>query len=366
VRKSDLYPLGEKVNFQSLRQYLTAHSWQSLPSKRETVGIYRSPNAETDVLVPLDRGFADYGEAMVTAAERISTVEGRSLEAVLNDLRLPSVDTLRFARGDAADGTLSLEDGAGLVAAARKCILASACSVERPSERYHRRMSLKAAEAYMRECRLGQTEAGSFVLTILCPVQQRPNDPLKAPFGRRATEKLIGSVRGLVDSLRRDTEEVLFDEAREPIVTANLCDALVEMMPSDERSDVILGATWSTFYPSSAPNRVQIDRDLFERVEDVAQRLRPKDQEQVALFLGRVLELSGADNARGQLEGEVTLSLMIEEDLVRARCNLGPADYQLAGTAHLNQRPISIKGVLRRRPRSSFLEQPSELKILDQ
>lgn len=366
MMKNDLMEMGEQIEYPTLRQYLLAHHWQIRQSKLDDVGVFRSMSNDIEVIIPLDRGFADYGEAMITAIERIARDENRPVAAVINDLRLPRVDTLRFSRIGSDDDTLALDDGAVLVSAARKCIWAAACSVERPNERYHKRMSLKVAEDFLKECRLGQTESGSFIMTILCPLYNKPSEPESIPpFGRRSTEKILTSVRGLVDHLRRDALDDFFDNSKSPIITGNMLDALVEMMPTDERTDLRFSVSWSSFFPSKVIPHIQIDRDLFERIETVAQKLKPAELEHVALFLGRILELSATDNADGLLEGEETLSLFVEDTVIRARCHLGPQDYQVAGKAHLEQRPISLKGVLRRRSRSSFIEEPSELKIID-
>src|SRR5438034_1338067 len=62
-----------------------------------------------------------------------------------------------------------LEDGAQFFENAKDLILAAACAADTPRSYYPTRKPAKAME-YLRKTRLGQTETGSFVLTILSRV----------------------------------------------------------------------------------------------------------------------------------------------------------------------------------------------------
>lgn len=132
---------------------------------------------DTEVQIPLDTSLADYGDAIVLAVRRISDHEARPVEHVLRDLMQPRSDTLRYALSGAAieTGTVGLTAGLSLVQGAVKSLLVSACSVQRP-RRFHPRMTLAEAEGFVRSCRLGQTEIGSYVLTVVAPLDI--TDPL--------------------------------------------------------------------------------------------------------------------------------------------------------------------------------------------
>lgn len=365
-----LSTLAASVAYQDLRAYLDARRWTNFPSRLSYAAIYRSPGAgEVEVQIPLDPDLADYADAILLAARRIAGFESRPLEQVLRDLLQPRSDTIRYALAGAATqtGTIALTAGVSLVSGAVKSLLASACSVQRP-RRFHPRMTLADAETYVRACRLGQTEIGSYVLTVDAPLDiQAQLDAAEVPFGRRATAYLFEATAYLARSIRQGEAARVLDETPDgPLVSANLCESLVEMMPPDESADLRLAGSWSPLIPApaSVPVAVHFDRTMFEAVERLAQQLRPTRGTEPAHFVGKVVELSGAPNPAGQLEGDVVLQVQADDQLLKVRVTLGPDDYGKAGAAHLRQQYVSVHGQLHRGSRTHVLKNPTGFDVL--
>jgi hypothetical protein len=264
-------------------------------------------------------------------------------------------------------GTISLQAGVALVGGALKSLLASACSAQRP-RRVHPRMTLGDAESFVRGCRLGQTEIGSFVLAIDAPLDIRDEILLsEVPFGRRVTHYLFAATSHLAEAIRRgEPSRVLDDDATSPLVSANLCESLVEMMPTDESADLQLSSAWSPLIPVSSDtvSVVRIDRTMFEPIERLAAQLRPSRGQERAKFVGTVVELSGVPNAAGRLEGDVVLQIQADDQILKVRTTLPADDYEQAGHAHLEQRYITVRGLLRRGRRLHALEQVSDFELL--
>jgi hypothetical protein len=368
---STLFALAARVGYRDIRSYLAARSWAHIPSRRDYAAIYRSPgNGEVEVQIPLDTGLADYGDAMALAARRLAGFEGRPVEQVLRDLLQPRSDTLRYALADDAlrTGTIDLLTGSSLTSGAVKSLRASACSVQHP-RRFHPRMSLTDADGYVRACRLGQTEIGSYVLTINTPLDI--HDQLDAhdqiPFGRRATTLLLDSTAYIAKSVRQgDASRILEDREDAPLVSANLCEALVEMMPPDESADLRISGSWSPLAPPPKTALVDIllDRSMFEPIERLAQQLRPARGSEPGRFVGKVIELSGAPNPAGDLEGDVVLQVQTDDQLLKVRVTLDPNTYRDAGVAHFEQRYVSVRGQLHRGRRTHLLGNPREFTVL--
>ncbi len=354
--------LAQSVDYTDALQYLLHRGWQRVRSRSDEIAILRKNQAE--VVLPLDRELGDYGEAIARAAVRIAALEGGTAQSVLEDLHHPRTDTVRAGRTDAGteDGTLGFDAATAMLSGLRRSLLASACSVERPNERFHRRMSLKRAQEFMDKCRLGQTEHGSFVVTVLCPLELEQLE-LQNSFGRQTVETLIGSVGKAVRLLRTDGPNRIVDEV--PGITANLCDSLLEMMPKDERGDLWLGASWSPLLPAPGlPARVNIDRDLYGAFEGLARSLRPPTVPKTDLFVGRVVELHGEDNADGVLEGDVILVLQVVEELVRGRVMLSAPDYKVAMQAHSEQKYLRVRGELHRQAKTASIEKPCDVQLI--
>lgn len=365
-----LHQLGSRVDYLDVRAYLESRGWNRVPSRRPYAAIYRSGREPLqEVQVPLDRALADYAEAMVVIARRLATHERRSAESVLHDLLQPRRDLLRFGlEGDAMrDGGINLADGLDLVNGVRKALLASACSVKRPRS-FHPRLGLAEADAFVRQCRMGQTEVGSFVLTVETPLDIGPQQPLDGdPFGRQTATLLLQSVAWLATSVRAgEPQRVLEPTPGAPVLSANLCEALVEMMPADESADLRLRGSWSPLLPVSPEiaSEVHLDRNMYESIERVAHQLRPTRESQPDQFVGKVVELMGGPGDQGDVEGPVVLQVQVDDELLKTRVTLGAPDYRKAVTAHLEQLYVTVRGVLRRGSRVHWIEKTSGFEIV--
>jgi hypothetical protein len=113
----------------------------------------------------------DFDLLMARAITVLADFEERPVHELLADLLLPDSDVLRFQESSpsAAAGDVPFDHGLSLLNGARKTLLAAACSTLRPAS-FHRRMSLTEAEQFLQRCRLGQTERGSFIITVACPL----------------------------------------------------------------------------------------------------------------------------------------------------------------------------------------------------
>jgi hypothetical protein len=90
-----------------------------------------------------------------------------------------------------------------------------------------------------------------------------------------------------------------------------------------------------------------------------------EERPELRFHVGHVVELKGDVNDEGRLEGDVVLRLDADEELIRARCWLGPDDYLKAHDAHGRQRPVSVHGRLTRAGRTYTLEDPRDLKAIE-
>src|SRR5262249_16564758 len=149
-----------------------------------------------------------------------------------------------------------------------------------PESLYHPRMARSEAEEFIDSCELGQTEEGSYTVTIRCPMGSEPGGALVSdvPFARQATEKLFQSVSTLVSAI--DTNHVI-DVIQPGLaggtrVTANLCDALVKMQPDAENASLALSVNWARTLPqpSIASNSVVIRSEQFPAIAQIGKDLR--------------------------------------------------------------------------------------------
>jgi hypothetical protein len=367
----------------AVRQYAEARQWLRVEYGGPwRIWLLRHPEQQLRQLqIPMDSDDVGFVDAMLDVVNRLAEIEQRPLEAVLADLQWPDADVLRVrvANGDSEGGQLSLAADVKLREGARRALLASACSVINPAP-FHPRMSRSEADSLLAACRAGQTELGSYVVKIICPLHAVDEEP--EPFTRRVTKHLMKVTSELVRSIERTSvDEYLDTQAERPALSSNLCEALLRMQPrpdqqfQDENGHLELSATWAAdplVLPPTAqevPSRVVIKAAYMREIERAAQRLHPSAAGvREEWLVGTVETLDGEPGSDGRRSGAVYFSLRLQDsDPVQARAILDPDMYEVAMRAHMRGSvDVLLLGVLHRRAKISRIEPLRRLELLDE
>lgn len=377
----------QRVAYTEAQQYALSKGWQRVPGVKGDIAVYRRPDSKKwEVVIPQDRGFSDYAPRMAEALAAFTDFERlendhRTARQVLNDLLLPTADVMRFSLegSPAQDGTVPLGEAVNLITGAKKALIASACTVVQP-QKFHPRMSRTEAEQFINACRLGQTEEGSFVTAFICPLNAVPCDELPLPlashappdsFTRKVTQTLMRSLSQVVEAVKSDHLETLINSQEgEVVISANLCEALLEMQPAEEESLVSVYPTWArtTPPPLNTPGKVRFSKEYFPIIEEVARHLRPAQGPREAQFIGWIDALDGKPGTSGRPQGFVTVAFVVEgeDKLLRARLDLSADEYAKAIRAHATNSIVMLKGVLHRGARVSVIRDHREFEVIDE
>jgi hypothetical protein len=342
VTDEERYLLAARVDYNDARRYALARGWVRADIPRMDIGVFHL--GEHEAILPMDTALRDYAGAMVRFARRLGDVEGRSHDKVLQDLVSARVDRHRPARTGANDA--SLEAAMSLLDGIQRALLASACSVLHPRP-YHPRMSLSQAEELLRATRFTGTEIGSFVAVIETPLEVEHARP---GFGRDVSSTLMRSLAHIASAIRSGVpDRIVNPRDEDPQVSANLCEAILRMAPPSEASDLRFEISWSPMLaaPPGVPDRISIDRTMYEPLEQAASQLRPSPSTSRALHLSLVKELKGSINPDGKPEGEATFVVLRDDGReVRAKAYLDATLYQIAVMAHASSRPVIVDAEL--------------------
>jgi hypothetical protein len=368
--------LGAQIAPTAVRDYAKSRGWQSVEGSRRRLWIYSHPKADLrQLIIPMDRDVA-WADALLEIVLRMAELEELAPETVLNNLLTAYSDIVRFRVGgeDVSAGMLPMADAASLIEGAKRALLSSACSVVN-KDKHHLRMSRSEAEEFLRVCKMGQTEIGSYVVKVICPLTEM-DEPLllreALPFARATTMVLMNGCQKIVRSIEQDrVDDMLEEDLCSPEVTSNLCDALLRMHAARDDADLNIEISWAAMpkitIPSIEPVVAAFKPEYFRTVEDIQRQLRPQtEQEESSFLLGTVETLNGDVGEDGRRSGEVIFALLLpDEEVVRARGNLNTDDYDKAVTAHEKGRGyVAFNGVLNRGTRVSRVEEIAGFKEL--
>jgi hypothetical protein len=362
---------GEKpVAPTDLRDYLKVQGWTVVDAAlKDRLYVFENSNfPKRQLSYPMDMTAPDYQESLERVFWKLGDITGQKFESLVTKVHALKDDVLRLrVFFDGNDSSLPLGFAATLVQNTEKLLKATACTVLRP-RMHHPRLSMVEANQFVEKARFQQTENGSFVLKVACPVQSmeiQGNLDIEdsgAPFVRQVTLALQSSLFKLTSAIEEDTLDALVSDLKSqgsPLISSNLCEALSAMHDEVVDNSLDVGFDWSALHAvphSVSPRVIRIQKDYFSRIEEVRRELRTQEQHLEETFIGTVERLDGVMDESDRRSGDVILALLLpdEGETVRAKVSLSADDYSKADVAHMtNGAYVKVTGRLRpgRQPR---------------
>jgi hypothetical protein len=337
-----------------LRDYLRSRGWglieAALKDRLYVLSNVRFPNRQ--MVFPMDTTAPDYEESVQSVLEKVSELRGQSIDTVVGRVKTVRDDVLRlrfFFKGE--DTSLPLTFASSVVASTEKMLRASACTVVRPRTR-HPKLTLLEAAQFVDHARFGQTDEGSFIINVACPIDAMDAqgtlklDDDQSPFVRRVTYSLEQALETLTLAIEADRLSDMVNEQKKslnPIVSSNLCDALVAMHDADINNSLDINFHWSALRPvpkiTQRVSKIRLQRDYFARISEVGRELKSVQASDSETYLGTVERLEGEMGKEGRRSGPVVLSIMLpdENEIVAVRTVLSADDYEKADQAHMKE-----------------------------
>jgi len=339
--------------------YLRSRRWEKVEDwPRGTMWVYRREDREWTALLPNDQSLADYrvrvGQTLATVAE----VEERSPLEILADLTESTSDVIRITvRSEAtAAGDIPLGQAVRVVDGARNMMLAAACSTLDPRPAYGPRKPDRALRYVEERVRLGQTQRGSFTVTVLSrvPPLLTPGEAgdlfpehLEPPFERQVTRRLLASVEAVkaaAASTLAGGDVSVFRKGVIDGVSANLCQAISDMVPADG-GRLLIRFGWAPGRPEVGLEARSLDlsADEGEVIAEAARVLMETSPRPDFELSGVVVQLERPEEAEF---GVATVRARVDGQWRLVRVQLADEPYRRATQAHPDRRQVHLVGTL--------------------
>ena len=364
----DKGPLSE-ISPAALSAYARATGWTRTDNYGDSSDVYVSDGLP-EIILPRTQRLGDYANVVSQLIDIFADVAGTDELSLYRDLVTADRDVIRVRAAEGVDGAVSVGDGIDLVCGAHDMILAAACSLHDPRAVY-RAGANKQATDFVRNIRMGQTEQGSFVVTLLTPVISPPmqksfipglehNDPIERKITRRlatalratqhATESLVGGDSGS------------FFEAVDNGVSANLCEALVRLIEPFTALDVSL--TWARTHPmNTAREVVHFGKGDAPILREAARLFRDRGPQPDVQLYGFVQRLK---RDKEETDGTITLRAYIDDRMQSVVSVLSQSDYSRAIKAHEQKALVVAEGDLERTGQRWHLLNPRVVAVIPQ
>ena len=335
----------------ALSAYARVAGWSRQEQYRMHSDVYVG-EARPEIIVPRTERLGDYASVVATLIETFANVAGQDELTVYRSLVTADRDVVRVRASESDDGSVALNDGVDLIGGARDMLLSAACSLRELQPVYRAGANREAADL-VKQVRLGQTEQGSFVVTLLTPVVPPPipalfpdPDDLNAPIERRMTRRLVEALTAVRQATERTAagDESAFGDAVASGVSANLCEALVRLIEPFPTLDC--GVSWARTRPVTVPGTVvRFGRADAALLREAARSLRDRLPRPDVRLYGFVRLLK-----RGEADDDGTIGLVTDIDGQRQSVTavLGQLDYERAVQAHGDRALVVLTGDLER------------------
>ncbi len=342
------------ISPRALSAYARAAGWSKAEPYGNHSDIYVA-EGHPEVILPRTQHLGDYAHIvsqLITIFARVAETDEISL---YRDLTMSGWDVIRVrAMGSEADGDVAVSAGLDLVRGAHDMLLAAACSLQ-GEKRLYRVGANREAQDYLSKVRLGQTEQGSFVVTLLSPVpfprQQQlpfgagitPDDPVERQVTQRLADALAAT-RQATESMARGEDSNVFYHAVSRGVSTNLCEALAMLIEPFSALDISL--TWARTRPmATARTAIRFAQDSAPILRKVAQSFRDREPRLDEQLFGFVRSLK---REAQETDGTITLQAPVDGAVRSVAVVLNQTDYEQAIQAHQSKAGVSVKGDLER------------------
>ena len=335
----------------ALAAYARSAGWRKTESYGEHSDVYTA-DGKPEVILPRTGRLGDYSRVVSQLIGIFARVAEREELALYRELTTADRDVVRVRAAGSDDGSVTLNDGVDLIGGARDLVLSAACSLREPQPVYRAGANREAADL-LRQMRLGQTDHGSFVVTLLTPIVlpamptllPDPDDG-NAPIERRMTRRLAEALAAARHAAERAAggDDGTFGKAVASGVSANLCEALVRIIEPFPTLDV--SVSWARTRPLTMPEAVarfgRSDAALFREAARSLRERAPRAEVRLHGFV-RLLKRGAAED-----HGTIRLATIIDRQQQSVVAVLEQADYERAVHAHKVRALVVLTGDLER------------------
>lgn len=349
----DFNELTEKINPLAFSKYLIETGWKKIDSKRSYVSIFKyvlhQDQDFVQVTLPMDKGLGDYKWAMYKAIETVAELEKKSVEQVFLYLLNPRTDILkiRLNKPEIEVGNISLDDAINMYNNAKRLLGATAQDIVKPNK-YHRGRVDDSVQEFLSNCRFGQTEIGSYVVSVICPFaeldsrgeyeqlsifsdEERCADSLT----RKVTNRVMKNIATIKEGIDSGNIKRLV-EMQDGLISANFYEALNGLNLEADLTNVEFNMIWSPTVPvrDGIQSKILLNHDYYAPIKETIQRIRA-EQNQSVRIVGLIKSLTATPYLEERTFGKITV-VSIAEGLRKKTytASLLKDDYERAVEAH--------------------------------
>lgn len=373
----------EKIDVTALeiRDYALSFGWVLVKEAlKDGLFVLNSPlNDFSQLIFPTNSSTSDFDDMARKSLKKLSIANNIEMTNLIDAIREVNDDVigLRYFSDSKNVNSISFDEAYESIKATRQLLLSAASSVINPVI-FHPKLNRTDPQEMIKKVRFRHTEEGSFVLRISCPFEMvnSPEPQLfptqsEKPLSRNTFELINKASTSIIEAIDSASIDELFENESNsamPQISYNFCEALLGLYDEERELPFQLVFDWSraskTKIPfPDLPHRIKFPYSHKEKLEEVKSYFTPKRGDITDTFFGTVETLDGELDSEDRRSGSVVLSLLYDNDIIKARVNLNPDEYAIAVEAHTKAGGVvQLSGDLRRGKSRNIIENISNFK----
>jgi hypothetical protein len=353
----------------NITSYLLSKGSSRKGAFRDVAGVWEYNGDE--IIVPNDKQLADYVSSISVILRKLEIAEQRSQLEIIKDIQHSCYDVIRVKNKsvEARRGTLPLADSVKFITNIKEMFLSVACSlVSRKASYIYRKP--QQAEDYMKSVRFGQTEIGSFVITVLSPVNPELKSTQLAffdlkqelPYEKKVVPALHKALTVINDAAREASESLDIEPFMNNIengITSNLCDSIIDLNETAQDGFIEISFNLSM----NRKDKQRLAPIIFEKeyapiLREASNKIKEIEPQPDQEIIGFVVNLNRQTD---ETTGQITIQDIQPNKRRSVTIQLDEPTYSRAIQAHKQKNLVKISGTVSRQGRGYILEPSSDL-----
>ena len=321
--------------------YLEKTGWKQLNNTKNGINIfqYKKQNKLYQATVLTNRNFSDYNIALQDSITSIASKEELSEYEIIKKIENynSKILRIRLIRANYEDGNISLDDAINLYKNLKKILLSTILDIKEPKI-YHVGRISEDISSYLKNCRFGQTEIGSYVATLVIPnniyVQQNLFEEYE--FGNQIINKIFNNIR-YIKSFIDEKRELQCFYSNKHFVSINFIEALRELNLKYDETEL-------EFYIDEIKyqNKIKISNMYYRKMGDIIKKFK-SNVEKECIYIGKISQIKIKPFDEKQVGGNIQLAYIENDDKIKKiNIEIDGQDYNKAIFAFKNRNTVKI------------------------
>lgn len=284
-----------------IQSYLNYLGWkQNYVYPNNKAIQYVSSDYNYSATIPIDPTLFDYDRLLLDSLNNIAEYSETQIESIILKLLYPSFDLMKWRVSDSSThlGTIPFDMLPTLIASIKDTFASALNDILNPNI-LHVKLYNKEVSKTLSECQFGQTQFGSYIVNVLCPLGQHQlsflsDDFSDKPILRKANEKILSSISRIHNDLKKGNKNKIDEELEQHIYSVNFLKALTNIYQQSKDTDLNIIADWCKDLPvpDNIPNCVTIEHKYTEDIGIIVEKHSlPEISEELKSFYGKIASI---------------------------------------------------------------------------